>query len=98
MSCKEDKDFPAIGLPNTQADRSHIAFKAKAAWKYIYKHYRDDYDFFIKTDTDTYLVVENLLHYLSDRDRSKPHFLWSYLHSYKMEIPLRSRRTWTCTN
>ena len=79
MSSKEDKDFPAIGLPNTQAGRSHIAFKAKAAWKYIYKHYRGDYDFFIKTDTDTYLVVENLLHFLSDRDPSKPHF---YGHIY----------------
>ena len=79
MSSKEDKDFPAIGLPNMQEGRSHIDFKAKAAWKYIYEHYRNDYDFFIKTDTDTYLVVENLLDFLSDKDPSKPYF---YGHMY----------------
>ena len=82
MSSKEDKDFPAIGLPNTQEGRSHIDFKAKTAWKYIYEHYRDDYDFFIKTDPDTYLVVENLLHFLSDKDPSKPHI---YGHLYTQE-------------
>ena len=82
MSSKEDKDFPVIGLPNTQEGRSHIAFKAKAAWKYIYEHYRNDYDFFIKTDPDTYLVVENLLHFLLDKDPSKPH-MYGHLYTFK---------------
>ena len=36
MSSKEDKNFPAIGLPNTKEGRSHIDFKTKAAWKYIH--------------------------------------------------------------
>ena len=71
ISSKEDKDFPDIGLPNTQDGRSHIDFKTKTAWKYVYENYRDDYDFLIETDTDTYLVVENLLHFLSDKDPSK---------------------------
>ena len=82
MSSQEDEDFPAIGLPYVQAGRSHIANKTKAAWKYIYKHYRDEFDFFIKTDPDTYLVVENLLDFLSDKDPSKPYF---YGHIYTPE-------------
>ena len=79
MSSKEDKNFPAIGLPNTKEGRSHIDFKTKAAWKYIYKRYIDNYDFFVKVDTDTYLVVENLLEFLSDKDPSKP---YHYGHLY----------------
>ena len=79
MSSKEDKDFPAIGLPNTKEGRSHIDYKTKTAWKYIHKHYIKDYDFFVKVDTDTYLVVENLLEFLSDKDPTKPHY---YGHLY----------------
>ena len=80
MSSKEDATFPAIGLNNTQEGRYHIAFKAKAAWVYIYKHYIDHFDFFIKCDPDTYLVVENLQDFLSDKDPLQPHF---YGHMYK---------------
>ena len=72
MSSKQDKDFPAIGL-DVQNGRDHIAFKAKAAWKYIYEHYGNEYDFFMKVDPDSYLVVENLLEFLADKDPSKPH-------------------------
>ena len=79
MSSKEDKDFPAIGLPNTKEGRSHIDFKTKTAWKYIHEHYINDYDFFVKVDTDTYLVVENLLEFLSDKDPAKPYY---YGHLY----------------
>ena len=79
MSSKEDKNFPAIGLPNTKEGRSHIDFKTKATWKYIHEHYINDYDFFVKVDTDTYLVVENLLEFLSDKDLSKPYY---YGHLY----------------
>ena len=78
MSSKEDKDFPAIGLPNTKEGRGHIEFKSKMDWKYIHEHYINDYDFFVKVDTDTYLVVENL-EFLSDKDPTKPHY---YGHLY----------------
>ena len=79
LSSKEDKDFPAIGLPNTQEGREHIDKKAKSAWKYIYENYINEFDFFIKTDPDTYLVVENLRQFLSDKDFMKPHI---YGHIY----------------
>ena len=80
FSSKEDKDFPAIGLPGTQNGRSHIDHKAKAAWKYVYENYGNDYDFFLKVDSDTYVIVENLLDFLSDKDPSKPDY---FGHWYK---------------
>ena len=48
--------------------------KSRAAWIYIYKHYRFQFDFFIKADPDTYLVVENLLDYLQDQDPEQPRY------------------------
>ena len=79
FSSQENKTFPTIGLNNTQEGRSHIDHKAKAAWKYIYEHYRNDFDFFVKVDTDTYLVIDNLLEFLADKDPSEPAF---YGHMY----------------
>ena len=86
MSSKQDDTFPAVGL-NVTAGRQHIASKVTAAWKYIHKHYVDDYDFFIKTDSDTYLIVENLLDFLEDKDPELPDY---FGHRYKP-------RNWTFT-
>ena len=79
MSSKQNDTFPTVGL-NVTAGRDHIGAKVLAAWKYIYKHYVEDYDFFVKTDPDTYLVVENLLDFLKDKDPELPHY---YGHRYK---------------
>ena len=82
MSSKQNDTFPAIGL-NVTTGRNHITSKVLEAWKFIYKHHLKDYDFFIKTDPDTYLVVENLLDFLNDKDPCKPYF---YGHRYKPTI------------
>ena len=79
MSSQQNDTFPTVGL-NTTAGRQHIASKVTTAWNDIHKHYIEDYDFFIKTDTDTYLVVENLLDFLKDKDPNKPYF---YGHRYR---------------
>ncbi|XP_013401138.1 glycoprotein-N-acetylgalactosamine 3-beta-galactosyltransferase 1 isoform X2 [Lingula anatina] len=73
MSSMENKTFPTIGL-RVPPGRGHIAKKAKAAWKYIYEHHLNDADFFIKADPDTYVIVENLKHYLTSRDPKRAEF------------------------
>ena len=34
--------------------------KSRAIWKYIYFHYRDDFDWFVLGGDDVFLIVENL--------------------------------------
>ena len=73
MSSKQNDTFPTVGL-NVPAGRDHIGAKVLAAWKYIHKHHVEDFDFFIKTDSDTYLIVENLLDFLKDKAPELPHY------------------------
>ena len=74
MSSQEDKDFPTVGL-NVKSGRNHIAFKAKAAWKYIYSHHADEFDYFVKADPDSYVIVRHLKAYLSHRDPDALEFM-----------------------
>jgi glycoprotein-N-acetylgalactosamine 3-beta-galactosyltransferase len=73
MSSARNDSFPTVGL-NVTAGRNHIGAKAKAAWNYIYEHHREDADYFIKGDPDTYFVVDNLRRYLASRDPRVPEF------------------------
>lgn len=73
MSSETNDQFPTIGL-DVKAGRDHIGSKSKAAWTYIYRNYLHKADFFIKTDPDTYLVVENLKLYMSKIDPDVPAF------------------------
>nr|XP_039263766.1 glycoprotein-N-acetylgalactosamine 3-beta-galactosyltransferase 1-like isoform X1 [Styela clava] len=74
MSSVENKTFPAVGLP-VREGRSQLYEKTKEAYKYIWKHYKDQADWFLKADDDTYLVAENLRFLLKDYDPQTPlHF------------------------
>ena len=52
--------------------------KTRAAWKYVYENHANDTDWFIKTDDDTYLVLENLRNFLSKHDSTKPNYFGRY--------------------
>ncbi len=46
--------------------------KTRYALIYAYEKHLNDYDFFMKADDDTYVIVENLRFLLSKQDPNQP--------------------------
>lgn len=82
MSSKEDKDFPAVGL-DVPEGRENLWLKTRAAWKYVYDNHRNDADWFIKADDDSFIILENLRLFLSNYNSSDPHYFGRYFVQFK---------------
>ncbi|XP_072226969.1 glycoprotein-N-acetylgalactosamine 3-beta-galactosyltransferase 1 isoform X2 [Leuresthes tenuis] len=67
-------DFPTVGL-NVSEGRENLYWKTIRAFQYIYHHYLDKADWFLKADDDTFVVIENLHYILSKYDPEKPLYL-----------------------
>eukprot|EP00730_Choanoeca_flexa_P018651 TRINITY_DN9080_c0_g1_i2.p1 TRINITY_DN9080_c0_g1~~TRINITY_DN9080_c0_g1_i2.p1 ORF type:complete len:478 (+),score=104.21 TRINITY_DN9080_c0_g1_i2:124-1557(+) len=65
--------------------------KIKLAWLHTYANYIDKYDWFMKADDDTFVMVDNLRRMLKQYDPNKPHFFGKQflLHRGQPKIELR---------
>lgn len=72
ISSQEDPVLPSVKVNLTADNRNTLWGKTKEAFKYVYKHYRDQADWFVKADDDTYMVIENLRYMLNGYQPSEP--------------------------
>ncbi|XP_076326717.1 glycoprotein-N-acetylgalactosamine 3-beta-galactosyltransferase 1-like [Tachypleus tridentatus] len=71
MSSEEDKTLPSVKL-NVSEGRNFLWGKIKEAFQYVYEHYFDQADWFMKADDDTFVIVENLRYLLMSHNSSEP--------------------------
>lgn len=66
-----DSDLGSIGL-NGVDDPDHLFLKTRQSFEYIYNNYLNDYDWFLKADDDTYVILENLRYMLHPYSTEDP--------------------------
>ncbi|XP_046376770.2 glycoprotein-N-acetylgalactosamine 3-beta-galactosyltransferase 1-like [Haliotis rufescens] len=71
FSSVTDRQFPTIGL-GIPEKRKNLIKKVIAALQYIDKFYSDKADWFLKADDDTFIIVDNLRHFLRTKDPDAP--------------------------
>uniref|UniRef100_H3APM5 N-acetylgalactosaminide beta-1,3-galactosyltransferase n=1 Tax=Latimeria chalumnae TaxID=7897 RepID=H3APM5_LATCH len=74
MSSETNHNFPTIGL-NTSEGRTQLYLKTMKAFQYAHDHYIDKADWFLKTDDDTYVILENLRLLLAKYNPDEPLYM-----------------------
>jgi hypothetical protein len=78
------KNFSVLKPPGLKSDvYSQLPDKMLLTYKYIFKKY-NNYDWYLKTDDDTYIFMNNLRKFLSSKNSSKP---VTYGYDYKIKVP-----------
>ena len=71
ISSQDDPNLPAVNI-QSQEGRQHLTNKTLKALHYLYLNYYGQFDWFLKADDDTYIIMENLRHFLSSKDFEVP--------------------------
>jgi hypothetical protein len=66
------KQIPIAPIKNITAGYNHLTQKTTLAFLFAYENYFDDFDWFVKADDDTYLIVDYLKAFLSEQNSSEP--------------------------
>ncbi|GMR43457.1 hypothetical protein PMAYCL1PPCAC_13652, partial [Pristionchus mayeri] len=67
------------GIPDLYANLFH---KTRFAFYYLSEVMKADFDWFVKADDDTYLIMENLRAYLKTLDPNKPYYIGHRMKPY----------------
>lgn len=84
MSSANDTELGAIDLQIGDG-RQLLWGKTRAAFKYVYQHYADQYHWFFKADDDTYAIMENMRYMLSAYDPTYPIYFGSRFRKFSKQ-------------
>ncbi|KAL5286919.1 C1GALT1.2 family protein [Megaselia abdita] len=76
----EDLELEVVALPVEEGTKN-LWNKTKAALIYIYQNYLNQYDWFLKADDDTFMIMENLRYLLYQYNPLSPIYLGNRLNS-----------------
>ena len=74
ISDKTDPNFPTLSFPEIIPGYQYLWSKTHAAFLHAYEQYSQSFDWFLKTDDDTYIIMENMKAFLAGFNSSQPHF------------------------
>ena len=80
------QQFPIAPIKNLTQGYAHLTQRSNAAFLFAYENYYNDYDWFVKADDDTYLFVDHLKRFLSDKNTSEP---VTYGYNFKVNINVK---------
>lgn len=72
-------DFLNVDIPD---NRKNLAHKMRKVFSTIYKQYMDDFDYLLKCDDDTYVIVENLKFLVWHYDSNKPSYFGFHFNKF----------------
>ncbi|XP_068140300.1 glycoprotein-N-acetylgalactosamine 3-beta-galactosyltransferase 1 [Drosophila tropicalis] len=81
ISSKPDTELNTVVL-NVREGYSNLYGKTRASLEYVYKHYYHQFDWFLKTDDDTYVILENLREFLKGYTPKLPIYFGSKLQKH----------------
>ncbi|XP_050693906.1 glycoprotein-N-acetylgalactosamine 3-beta-galactosyltransferase 1-like [Eriocheir sinensis] len=84
---KEEEEEAVRTLPFLFADdadegKSGLWEKTKFAFSHAHRNHLEDFEWFLKADDDTYVIMENLRYFLHDKDPELPHYFGSHFTPY----------------
>ncbi|XP_062135294.1 uncharacterized protein LOC133845001 isoform X1 [Drosophila sulfurigaster albostrigata] len=59
--------------------------KTKAAFRHVYRHHRNEADWFFKADDDTYAIIDNMRYMLHSHHKEEPIYFGCHFHPNKDE-------------
>ena len=71
FSSQNDSLLETIAFPMEEG-RLQLWQKTHRAFYHTYKHYLNEFDWFLKADDDTYVIMENLRYFLSGYSKNEP--------------------------
>merc|ERR1712004_888282 len=74
ISDENDAEIPTITLPGIIPKYEHLWSKTLVTFQYLYTNYLTQFDWFLKADDDTYIIVENLRYFLAQHNPNHSHY------------------------